>query len=350
MKATQHEVWENTSEKDPVAFRRALGAFTTGVTVVCARAADGQVRAFTANSFTSVSLNPALVLVCLGKNSASLDSFSAADLFSISVLQASQRETSGAFASRDPQVKVAAIEQLRGEEIPYVGESLATFICSRHQVIEAGDHIILLGRVTRFLINEGQPLAYFRGGYVGIGADVRELEQLRASMMVGGVLAQEDGVLLIRKHGASRWEIPMVSLSCGNRHDKALHQLFESMGIVIDMAAPYSLFQESKEVDTTLIFSVDCSVPVKEQTLTDGTELRFFKSGAPELADVGGEMKTGVLRRYLAEMHSGLFGVYFDSHDGGSVVPIQGKPVSWSTWYQPVSTGTDADRIAPQAQ
>jgi flavin reductase (DIM6/NTAB) family NADH-FMN oxidoreductase RutF len=343
MTVVQTEMWQDTTLSDPVSFRRALGAFATGVTVVAAQSREGQVRAFTANSFTSVSLDPPLVLVCLGKTSGSFDVFTAAETFSISILDASQREASSAFASRDPVAKMAALEQLVLDDAPYVANSLATFSCARHQIIDAGDHVILIGLVRKFLVNEGQPLAFYRGGYVGVGAELREIEQLRASIIVGGVLGQQGRVLLIRKPGTDRWVIPTVSLASGSRHDEALQQLFERLGIEIGTAVPYSLFQERSEVDTTLIFSVESATQVQDGKLEDGTELAFFDSADAELNRVGGTMKPGVLQRYLAEMSSGLFGVYFDSMDGGSVVPIHGKPVSWDSWYRP------AGESAPQA-
>ena len=71
---------------DPLELRRAFGTFMTGVTVITTRGADGSPRGFTANSFTSVSLDPPLLLVCIGKGAASLDTFLRADGFAVSIL------------------------------------------------------------------------------------------------------------------------------------------------------------------------------------------------------------------------------------------------------------------------
>lgn len=170
--------WKDCSAADPRGLRQVLGSFMTGVTVVATRLEDGQVRAFTANSFTSVSLDPPLVLVCLLKTSPSLAVFRQARTFSISILAEHQREVSHGFASRDPHIKTAAQCNLTDVPTPYVRDSLAVLECEPDQVIDAGDHVILLGRVRRYSENEGMPLGFFRGAYVGAGHEIREQEAL----------------------------------------------------------------------------------------------------------------------------------------------------------------------------
>ena len=93
---------------DPLELRQAFGTFMTGVTVITTRGTDGSPRGFTANSFTSVSLDPPLLLVCIGKGAASLDSFIAADGFAVSILAETQKKASGIFASKRPD-KFAAV-------------------------------------------------------------------------------------------------------------------------------------------------------------------------------------------------------------------------------------------------
>jgi flavin-dependent trigonelline monooxygenase, reductase component len=174
--AAMSEPWVDVIDGDSRAFRNSLGAFVTGITVVATRAPDRQPRAVTANSFVSVSLTPPLILVCVAKTSASVDIFAQASSFSVSVLGDWQREACRAYASRDPLVKAAATARLSGLDTPYVGGSLAVIICEREQVVDAGDHIILLGKVQRFQSIPGQPLGYFRGGYVWVAPPLREIE------------------------------------------------------------------------------------------------------------------------------------------------------------------------------
>lgn len=327
--------WADPAEGAPNSLRRAFGAFATGVTVVATRGTDGELRAFTANSFSSVSLDPPLVMVCLGKSSASLSAFSAAENFSISILEAGQRTLSGAFAARDPAVKIAALARLRQDNsAPWVEGSLATFLCARHAVVDAGDHVILIGRVQRYRTAEGQPLGFFRGSYVNLGPDMAEIGGLRAALTVGGVLGHDGKVLLRRRSGSAVWEIPSAAPLRGQRPDAALHALFAGLGAEVTMAVPYSLFQEPDEEDATMIFSLETLGAPQCGRQADGGETAFFGSEDRPWDLVRGEMKQSLLRRYLREMAAGLFGVYFDTPEGGSVVALGGRPRAWTEWEE----------------
>ncbi|MGL3210579.1 flavin reductase family protein [Bradyrhizobium sp. BR 1433] len=338
------QTWTEPNAGDAQALRRAFGSFATGVTVVAAWASSGESRAFTANSFSSVSLDPPLVLVCLGKFSASLDVFAGAEAFSISVLEASQRSVSTAFASRDPAVKLSAAADLIADGAPYVGDSIATFMCTRHAVVDAGDHVILIGKVQRYRSAEAQPLAFFRGAYVGLGPDLRELEQLPANLVVGGVLGYCGKVLLCRRTSSYYWEIPSVTLARGARHGATLKKLFSSLGIEITMLAPYSLFQETNEHDMTLVFSVESCGELKTGTMVDGMETALFGSTDLRSSLVQSQMKRSLVKRYLREMASGLYGMFFDSPEGGSVVALNGRPRAWSEWNTPTMANVDGSR------
>lgn len=160
--------WLAIPGTDNFTLRKAFGKFATGVTVVATRLEDGQTRAFTANSFTSVSLDPALVLVCLLKSSGSYEEFKRASSYSISILADNHRDLSSAFASRDSEVKADASTKLSDELVPHVSDCLAAFECTPYQMIDAGDHLIMLGRVVRFRTAEGAPLGFFSGKYVNI--------------------------------------------------------------------------------------------------------------------------------------------------------------------------------------
>ena len=156
---------------DPLELRQAFGTFMTGVTVITTRGTDGSPRGFTANSFTSVSLDPPLLLVCIGKGAASLDSFIAADGFAVSILAETQKEASGVFASKRAD-KFAAVGWHPGPAgHPIVDGAVSWFDCARHAVIDAGDHVVLIGRVEGFAYSDANPLGYSRGGYVTLGLE-----------------------------------------------------------------------------------------------------------------------------------------------------------------------------------
>jgi flavin-dependent trigonelline monooxygenase, reductase component len=320
--------WIRVDDCDSRALREMLGSFMTGVTVVATRLPDGNARAFTANSFTSVSLEPPLVLVCLAKGSWSLDVFVNSQLFSINVLSEEQRETSNAFASRDPVLKAQAIAELAGDETAYIAGSLTTIICERHDVLDGGDHVILLGLVREFQTNMGQPLGFFRGRYVSIGPSIQELEQADASLIVGGILEYEGKLALCRKSGSPAWAIPSASMAPGERHGAVLSRLFANLGVSAEARHPYSLFQEVNERNTTLIFSVETSAEVVPGMRQNGSELGLFGPEDKPWELINGEMKQGVLQRYFQERDEGHFGIYFDTTSGGRVVSLGGEKQS----------------------
>ncbi len=162
---------EQVSEIDPRDLRRAFGTFMTGVTIVTTRETDGALRGFTANSFSSVSLDPPLLLVCISKFAASCDVFSQTATFAVNILSESQKSASGIFASKRPDkfTEVSYAESASGN--PLISGSVAWFDCERHSVVDAGDHIILVGRVTSYAHNDGNPLGYGRGGYFALGLE-----------------------------------------------------------------------------------------------------------------------------------------------------------------------------------
>jgi flavin reductase (DIM6/NTAB) family NADH-FMN oxidoreductase RutF len=153
------------------AFRNALGLFPTGVTVVTARGRDGRQIGITVNSFTSVSLDPPLISFNLARSLLSLEELLQVESFVVNVLTDSQRHLSLRFACGNSD-KWACASSRPGRAVadPVLVPHLAAFECSRYAVYEAGDHVIVLGRVLHFEIDEAAaPLVFFRGHYRGVG-------------------------------------------------------------------------------------------------------------------------------------------------------------------------------------
>jgi 3-hydroxy-9,10-secoandrosta-1,3,5(10)-triene-9,17-dione monooxygenase reductase component len=150
---------------DPGQFRKALGSFTTGVTVVTTRAQDGSDIGMTANSFNSVSLEPPMVLWSLGKSSLSLPAFEAAEHFAVHVLAQNQEALSGQFARRGAD-KFAGVVLERGPgDVPLLTEYAARFVCRTAFRYEGGDHIIFVGEVIEFDHHDVPPLLFHSGQY-----------------------------------------------------------------------------------------------------------------------------------------------------------------------------------------
>jgi flavin reductase (DIM6/NTAB) family NADH-FMN oxidoreductase RutF len=147
-------------------FKRACGSFITGVTVVTTQAPDGRLMGFTANSFTSVSLDPPLVLVCLHRNAPSLRAFRAGGGFSINVLGADQEWVSRHFA-RPADDKFATVPYRIGAAgAPLIEGCIAHIDCALEVSYDGGDHVILVGRVHGVATDDGSPLIFHRSRYL----------------------------------------------------------------------------------------------------------------------------------------------------------------------------------------
>ncbi len=147
-------------------FRTALGMFATGVTIVTARAPNGQLVGLTANSFNSVSLSPALVLWSLSKAASSMDAFSTGSHYAINILAADQQALAQRFATRgiDRFADVAFAEGASGA--PLLSGCVATFECFNRSRYVEGDHVIFVGEVEHCTHSTGaSPLLYHGGKF-----------------------------------------------------------------------------------------------------------------------------------------------------------------------------------------
>lgn len=162
---------DHLPEIDPALLRSAFGQFATGVCVLGVEADNGEPIGTTLNSFTSVSLDPPLLLVCLGHFLRSHDHVVTAPGFGISVLAESQRDVSRRFATRDGP-KWSGFEAERGSHGGLlVPGALAQFDCMSERTERVGDHTLLIGRITGCRTRPGiGPLLYFSGRYDALSA------------------------------------------------------------------------------------------------------------------------------------------------------------------------------------
>lgn len=151
--------------QDPADYRKALSCFATGVTVVTTRWQDAD-WGMTCNSFSSVSLDPRLVLWSIRKAASSLDAFTRSGGFTVNVLSQPQQALAAQFASGDMASRFAGVpvERLHSERLRLT-DALAWFDCSLHQLVDAGDHHIVIGQVHRFAWREGDALALWRSQF-----------------------------------------------------------------------------------------------------------------------------------------------------------------------------------------
>ena len=150
---------------DKQTFRRTLGRFAAGVTVVTTRTKDGTPCGLTATAFSSVSLDPPLVLVCVDKGAESYPHMMEAEAFCVSFLREEQAAVSNQFARSGIDKFAGVATNTSGREIPWIDGCLAHLDCRTEQRVDAGDHTIFIGLVEAAETFAGEPLVYYDGGY-----------------------------------------------------------------------------------------------------------------------------------------------------------------------------------------
>ena len=190
----------STGPFDPREFRKALGSFATGVTIITTRAADGSPIGLTCSSFNSVSLDPPLVLWSLENRSLSLPVFQAARHWAVHVLASDQEELSGRFARRGAN-KFAGLTLEQGVGgVPLLTGCTARFQCRNAFQYDGGDHVIFVGEVERFDRSDAAPLVFHGGRYAHATRRDPTDGKPRRAYMAGSFSEDFLGYLLGRGH------------------------------------------------------------------------------------------------------------------------------------------------------
>jgi flavin reductase (DIM6/NTAB) family NADH-FMN oxidoreductase RutF len=148
-------------------FRQALGTFATGVTVIAVQD-DQTVHGMTANAVSSVSLDPPLILVCVDHRARTLQLIRSVGVFSVNILSEEQENISRHFAKQSvDQIPEFTFTQQETAS-PILQNALTAMDCIVVQEVEAGDHTIFIARVQNIIMNEGEPLCFFKGKYMNL--------------------------------------------------------------------------------------------------------------------------------------------------------------------------------------
>jgi flavin reductase (DIM6/NTAB) family NADH-FMN oxidoreductase RutF/pimeloyl-ACP methyl ester carboxylesterase len=299
---------------DIIEFRRALGSFLTGVTIVTTIGAEGEPRGFTANSFTSVSLEPPLVLVCIAKKALGHQAFSTSRGFAINILSEDQKAASGIFASKAPD-KFASVAWQPGQTgNPVIDGSVAVFDCDMEQLVDAGDHSILIGRVHDFTHNGAQPLGYCRGAYVTPGLSQGALA---AETEVGAIL-EDEGRVLFFETGDGSFQLP-VGRGLGAANDaRSLRGRLAAKAVDAQLGFLYAVWDDATDASRTHVYyrgTVEASLPGDRQIrLVDIDQIADLRIADPAVRSM--------LARYARERTEDQFGVYVGNEVEGEVRPL----------------------------
>lgn len=146
-------------------YREVLGCFGTGVCLILTEDAEGRVRGITANSFSSVSLHPPIILWSVDIHSDRRDLFVDAPRFSVNFLKAEQRDISRRFAAKTDAVLETELTDRAALNVPVFNQALGHIVCETGWRQKAGDHIVIFGNVKGYHSSEGDGLGFFRGHY-----------------------------------------------------------------------------------------------------------------------------------------------------------------------------------------
>lgn len=288
---------------DSRAFRRALGNFATGVTVVTATATDGTRVGVTANSFNSVSLEPPLILWSIDKRSSSLAVFEQASHFAVNILAADQIDLSNQFARpRDDKFEGVAVESGVGGA-PLLPDCAARFECEMHQRVEGGDHWILIGKVVRFDDFGRSPLLYHQGAYSMVLPHTRMTQKAEgqpASSAFQGRLSHNLYYLMTQAVRSYQANYQPKQLSTGLRTSEA------RMLMVLENDAGLGLCDLQREVAMPMREIEEAVAILKRKGMVADTEDRVVLTPtgmdqAEALWRIAGEQQDNVFGQFSAE-------------------------------------------------
>lgn len=319
---------------DPLALRKAFGTFVTGVTVLTTRDASGQPRGMTANSFTSVSLDPPLLLVCVGKSASSYSVFESADCFAVNFLHEDQTALSGVFASKAPDKFSTVSHDFVHTGAPVLNDCLTWFDCTVHQRVDAGDHLILIGAVQAFGTSPKAPLGFCRGRYALV-KDPLPPEWLASHGMIVSYLIEAEGGLLLCRDGKGAWVLPTAPRRLADG------QLPVTGGGALSLLPEdtflYSVFDVADSDPGYLIYRARLAQPAQDCQLPEN--FRFFPLDQIPFDEVPTRELRSMLRRYVRESARREFGIYMGSHDGGRLAMVDGaQPWASTPHAQPDRT------------
>lgn len=295
--------------------RDAFGTFMTGVTVVTTLDEMGAPIGFTANSFSSVSLDPPLLLVSIAKTSANYARFMAAKGFAINILAEGQKDVSNTFA-KPVEDRFSAVKwQIGPHGAPILHGVSAWFDCQTHQVIEAGDHAILIGKVEAFEASGQSGLGYYRGSYFTPAQAGAALASGPA--VVVSALIEQDGRVLLQDDGRGGLSLPTARVGA-NGATATLQALIEAAGVQAVPGFIYSVYEDVGAGQQHIAFLCPS---------TGGTPT---KGGFVELApncfdDVTDPAMRIMLERLAEEARVGDYGIYFGNQNAGRVAPVATK-------------------------
>ena len=260
------------------------------------------------------------MLVCIAKTALSYEAFRTSTCFSVNVLSDAQRDISQIFASQSANKFKLGAWTDKAAEMPVLAHALANFICQQENLVEAGDHVIMIGRVLDMQSQHGAPLGYFKGNYFSVGLDQPLISAVAKSgtVKLGGVLSRDGEVLLKIAHDGS------CSVPLAPTDDTRLIALVIGLAVVgleAELSVLYSVYQENETGLHGIFYhgSVTGEAP---------RGYGYFAITELPLDRVTDKAERSMLARYAQEARQGNFGIYQGDQSAGTVHRTTGREPS----------------------
>ena len=305
---------------DPLDLRRAFGTFATGVTIVTTAGEDAKVYGFTANSFTSVSLDPPLLLVNIAKSAYGVQIFTGARGFAVNILAEKQRELSNTFASRGADKFANTSWTTKSTGSPVFDDVIAWFDCEFFNQVDAGDHVILIGKVLDYGYSSDSPLAFCWGAYLSFGLSPEMLQMISSSGNLRvGALIEFDGKLLMQTSPDSGEVGLPVADSVGDADtENSLVGLLSLAGIDAHLPFFYAAYLHDS---TRYIYYRESLRSV--ENLDQNHQFQFIEFDAIPWQSIQDNAITTMIKRFLSERSLDNYAVYIGDYDQGDVYPVK---------------------------
>ncbi len=301
--------------------RRAFGSFATGVTVVTTHSDTNGPVGFTANSFTSVSLDPPLLLVCLAHGMRSFPLFEKTQRFAVNILADDQQEISSVFASRGAD-KFAQVGWRAGDTgSPLLEGVVAWFDCEVHERVLAGDHTILLGRIVDYAYENRAPLGFCSGAYLRFGLLQQAVESSHrhGRVRVGAVLECADGVLLEAHPDTGGFGVPASTRLGGVGEKGGLFGKFAEAGYTITLPFLFAVYEDG---DTQFVIHRGTAVRQAASASTHAAlpvSLHAFRLDEIPWEKLTSPSERMMLERYQRERATNVTGIYVGTAESGDL-------------------------------
>ncbi|HLH64773.1 MAG TPA: flavin reductase family protein [Solirubrobacteraceae bacterium] len=306
---------------DPRTLRSVLGTFVTGVTVITTVGADGAPQGLTANSFTSVSLEPPLVLFCVSAGARCAEAFATSDGFVVHILGHDQEELAVRFASPTADRWAGLARRPSSTGAPLLCDCETWLDCVTTSRLTIGDHIVVVGRVAACGSASIRPLAFCRGSFLPLDPEIRLRGAGGAQRVLVRWLLNFDGRLALARLPDGALTVPSLPAGGVSLHDeRLLGGLREHFRVRADLPSLYSIFDDERGSTLTIVYRADASAaaggPPDDWTLVEHRDAPWERISDPALSSM--------VRRYIDEYATARFGIYAGSLREGRVEAVAG--------------------------